>query len=992
MAETASAAVITSTGSRERQNYRFRQLVSHLNSAEAWEKLFDLLEEKPFLAEQADHFGGFEPSGEDIEGHVLSATIHLEDWNRFLRYASLALNLRGLAEGLAAPEILRALVQGKKLALARDLVDRLADPLRRAEARAILAHAWDSMDNVFSKLLQGIEEDLETVPPEAQALTAIARSLGPELSSRWRGWIERLPAGTDEVWAAVAASWLDRGEAGATGLWEALGEIRDPRLLLGLIIRIGEISQGEIGEMFKRIASLPGNDAVSRHQALANFLSRQSRQRPEPAVSIWKRWTASEPISWTVELIEACRELIQHLSSLEAEALGSTLEAPEARAAVRVARLETHQDHEHTVAALEAVGHIPDGPAKLHWSLRYLEARPAEPVLEVQGQVGAVAAYLYELRYEAAASDLRRFLDLMDRFYPDAVKRLAEDVAWSPASRRETLLTLAGETTRECVAEQLLENAERFASSVSLNEAEGFRLRGELIRQAACRLCLLRKDLKGLEIAAGRLLSEEEDELREMLAPVLAGAGLRKHGLEVADGIQDPRRQFLTRLRTLPAGEIPSDFLASRSLYGAMASTQSLEEERLALSALHSNPFDPQELARHWISPIRSGNLQTQALFRLARHALAFQRSFYGRRQDTAAALAVVRGSIAIETDERLVELTTEIALLGAEAGPKETVSEFQEAARRLVEIDTVPWALRAEALERLLSRLGPCLLPQEESGRRTSHRAIAVLESIARLPLGSRTNHALGDLRSRWHEILPFLVAAADRLPGVASRSLDGAIQQGVSACDGAGGEAAERIFSLCLAPATERLGLSERALVDEPDSILRLALAYLLGTREPKRIPEIIRPLPQKARDHLILRLVRFRWITPEQAGPLLNLIMDSVLRKRADLWVNLDHLNWLDDLAALVLVCEVDPSQPSFGDVINRLWACDPGKSRPTLATAFVNALRVGGRGRGEAALRLWLHSHLAPILGTEQPEALLHDEETRIALKRSLVLSP
>lgn len=975
---------------QERREYRYRQVVSHLSSAEAWTQLFALLEDKPFLADQADFLGGFEVTGADIERHALTAAVRIADWDRFLRYSSMALSLRGLAEGLAEPEILRALVQGNRLALARDAVDRLAEAPRRAAARAVLAAACRSRHgSAVPELLRGIEEDLEAAPPTSAILSTIARCLGPELSSRWREWTGRLPDGAGAVWAAVAESWLERGETGSAALWTALAEIGDPRRVLELITRIGEIDRGEIGERFARIHSLFGEDVVSRRHALAAFLSRQSRCRPEAAVAAWSLWMACEPIPWTAALVEACRELIQRLEPRRIETFCATLETPEAVAAARVADLEAHPEDRRAATALQAVSRIPDGPAKLHWSLRYLAARPLEPAGEVRGQVGAVAAYLHELRYDVDGRDLCRFLDLADPFFPRDLSRLIEDVAWSPSSRPETLLTLATETTRERVAELLLETAERFAAAVSLTEAEGFRLRGELIRRAACRLCLLRTDLKGFFIASGRLLPEEEDALREALAPALAASGRRAQAAEIADGIGNARQRFLTQLRILPDGKIPETYLASRSLYAAMASTQPIEEERLALTALLANPFDPQELLRQWIAPIPSGELQTAALLRLARQTLAFQRSFYRRRQDPTAALEVVRGSIAVETDEQLAALTPEIAALGAEAGPREAVSELQEAARQLADLTTVAWTTRLHAFEALLAAVSPIFLTgRQKPGRRHLRRVLAVLEAVARLPIGPRPKPGLDELRSRWHEILPILLAAADRLPRIAP-SFFLALRAGMVACQDAGGGAAKTIFSFCLAPATERLGLAA-----SPHPELAGALAYLLAGRRPARLPEILQPLDPAIRDALILRLVRFRWLPEGSAAPLVSSIADPVRREEAALWAwrdGRDSEGWIALLAKLVSSRRLDPSAPGTQEILDRLWACEPATSRPALAGAFANAVRAS-RERGEAALRLWLHAHLAPRPGTGNAEGLRRSEGAKRALALSLELSP
>lgn len=975
-------------------------MISHLSGAENWPQLFALIEEKPFLADQADYFRGFERSGEDIERHALPATIQLGDWDRFLRYATLALNLRGVAESLAEPDILRALVRGGRLDLARDVVGRLADPLRRAEARAVLAASCRSRSDLLPDLLGGIEEDLAHVTPTAAALSAIARSLGPELSGRFRDWIRRIePAESGRIWAAVAASWLDRGETRAPAFWEALAGVSDRQALLELTRRLGWLDRGEIEESLQKITALWGEDVSARRLAFANYFDRQTRRRPDRAFAAWERWVDREPILWTAELVEACRELLKRSSPRRIEDLLSRFEDVEAKAALRIADLEAHPDSRRTAAALEAVSQIPDGPTKLHWSLRYLEARPPEPVDEVRGQVGAVAAYLYELRYDAHSSDLRRFLDLAARFYPKEVGRLVEDVAWSPTSRPETLLTIAEETNREEVVTRLLDDAERFAAAVSLTEAEGFRLRGELIRRATSRLCQLRSDLQGLDNGIERLLPEEEDDLRAELAPILAEDDRKEQARKVAEGIRDPHRQFLGLLRVMPPDDLPQDFLGSRSLYAAMASARSIEEERLALCALLVNPFDPQELARRHITPLRSGDLQTQALLRLARHALAFQRSFYGRRQDPAAALEVVRGSLTVETDEKLAALTPEIAALGAEMGPKEAVSEFQEAARRLARLDTVPWKVREEALEHLLSLIVPIFLSRGERERKATRRAFSVLEAMARLPLGPRPDRALDDLRSHWHEILPILFAVAERLPGPLPRSLVEAIRDGIAACPEAS-EATRIVFELCQAPPAERACRAGHALDEAaPDPALLNSLVYLLTSRDPQKVLPILLRLPSEERGTLALHLIRYSWLLLPEAERLLGSIEDPIEREEAALWLRLaspqskDADSGLQALAGLLALRELDPSTPGLQPILEHLWTLNPERSRPALAWAYTSALRAGGRERGEAALRFWLHAHLAPSLGTEQPEVLERNEKkAREALESALALSP
>ena len=324
--------------------------------------------------------------------------------------------------------------------------------------------------------------------------------------------------------------------------------------------------------------------------------------------------------------------------------------------------------------------------------------------------------------------------------------------------------------------------------------------------------------------------------MRETLAPALAAQGRGAQAAEIVDGIRNPPGRFLARLRILSPGEILQDSLAPRRLlYASMVSAQRPHRGMSrALGAGSRTRRDPGRscCGRRWIAPIRSGELQTQALLRLARHALAFQRSFYRRRQDFGQ-LEVVRGSIAVETDEHLVLLTPEIAALGAEAGDREAVGELQEAARQLADLATVPWPTRRYAFEHLLASVTPVLRAQrQEPARGELRRSLAVLAAVARLPIGPRAIPALDELRSHWHEVLPILLAAADRLPQTGT-TFQRALREGISACRTSGGAAAA-IFALCLAPLAERL----KAGGARPP-IPSQALAYLLHRAGPNGFP---------------------------------------------------------------------------------------------------------------------------------------------------------
>jgi len=985
------------TERREKREFRFRHLIAHLRGARDWQRLFELIEQRGFLADQADSFGGFGRPGEDVEEHVLTAAIEAGDWDRFVRFAAVAANLRALAEDLTDDEILTALSQGERdgLArdgLARDLAARLADPVRRAEARAVVAVACGPGHPAYGLLLREIAQDLQE-PLDAErrvsplsSLLAVARRLGPELDALWPVCLPQwtlTPDDSARVWQGVATGWLDRGDIQAPGLWRALAEIRNPRLLLEIAPEhLANLKPEDPWAILGKLRLLFESDEENRLRAFAAFLGSLARSLPGPVLAAWERWKEAEDIPWSAELIEACSGLITRLAPDRLETFYAEIGNPEARVALRVVVLEHRSDGDRAASALSAVGQIPGGPERLHWSLRYMEARPPEPREEVRNQVGAIAGYLYEVRYEAPAGDLRCFLDLVARFRPGELKPHLESVVWSPSGCADTLLTLACETGSEEVADLLLEGAERYAAAVSPTAAEGFQLRKELLIRVASRICLLRGSTRDLDRVVGRLLPEEEDDLRADLAPQLRSR-------EIAEGIRDRRRRLLALLEVTPSAEAQGDLLTPRSLYASVARVNSLEDEIRGLSTLLEYPLDLSELAEKRVGAIRETGIRLQALLRLAWHSLTFQESFYGGRPDRAAAIEMVRSAFAADTDARLVAFTPQLTALGSQMGGTRAVAELQEAARRLVRLDSVPWQDRLEALERILASIPSIFLAPGD--RRGARRAAEVLEAVARLPFQRDTGAALEEIRSRWHEALPIAAAVLDRLPEkVAPRVLD-AFQTGLSF---PATPVQMRIFELCLLKAEERLDEVDRRLGEpalDPEEVR--ALVYLVVVPAPERIPTVLELLPVSAeRDDLGLRLIRNGWLIPEQIPALQPLFSTPEAWQRAEVWLSPERDAWCRSLAAMAARGEIDPASPADEPLVRRLWERSSPEMLPELAKAVREALRTGGRERGEAALRLWLHARLSPKLGAAQGEKARLAKGACSALQRALELAP
>ncbi len=967
--------------------YAWRGLMAHLHATGDWPRLFNLLETKPFLAGQAEALGGFQASGGDLETYALPAAIEAPDWQRFLHYAALALNLRGLAEDLAEPAILRALALhgDTSLRLALDAAGRLTNPFRQARALSAVAAGCEeglAREDVLRQLEGRLDDLAREATAEAQhgeILAAIAWEAGPDLQPRWTAWIDRLASGQGtQVWRAVAEAWLRQDDPLAPGLWNALAALGEPSQILAFVpIGLGAMDLKEPVEILLRLEALL-SDPLDRQRAGATLLGKLACQHPERACAAWEEWSARSPFDWSTELLDRGRKVVSRLEPQRIEQIVASIEDPSVRAALRVVVLETRRTAEAASTALTELRNVPDGPVKLHWSLRYLSARPVKPEYEVRRQVIATGRYLHAIGFTAEILDVTRWLDLVALHLPDQISNQLDCVLWSPAFTPERVLSLAGAATQEVILNLLLERAERCAAALSATEAEGFVLRKNLMIRATCRLCELTGSLNGLARVSARLLPEEEDELRSQLAPRLAKSPERSPLVaEVCDGIGDRRLKLVTILQSTPA--ISPKTLEPANLYAALARIESLQDECHGLMALLNTPSDPRDLIQRLVLPIRDPLIRTRTLLRLAYHTLEFEIARHDH-PDRLAPLELVRWLITTETDDELASLTPEIAALGAGAGGKRATAEIQEAARQLAALETVDWPVRREALEVLLARVVVRLPPSE---------AAKALVTILRLPVQLRPETARQALRQRWLEILPFIAAAMDRLPdkylGMVRRVLQESLR-GFSS-----DTALSRVLSLCLATATEREAIADS--ISTAGSFELPALAYLLTKHSPHLVPGIVKQLPTPEGARLALRLIRHGWLQEDRARALLPCLAGDGDRAEAEIWCGPekgDEAAWTERAALWTADEAASPSDPPIQPLLARLWDT-PDLWRTALAWGVKDALQRG-RPQGEAVLRTWLHAHLAPSPGRGRPQGLDDAASAEKAIGLALRLGP
>jgi hypothetical protein len=997
---------------RERHGYLFRHLIAHLHAAGDPARLFAALDWPDFLSRQATACGGFEQTGEDLERRALPAAIAAAEWERFLHYALLAVNLRGLAEDMSDEPVLRALARSGRFDLAEDAVARLSDPARRAAARAILAAACGPASERFGGLVKSVAADLADAaaasdPPTPEILASLCscgRHLGPDLGSLWPCWSKRLaasPGAAARLAWSIAESHLERGLVEDDSCWQALAAA-DPEVVLAqLPERLGGLDLAAPDRVLARLRELLG-EARPFWTAAVRLLGQLATARPEHAIAAWDALTEAHPVPWSAALVEAGERLFARLPAASLDELAGRVAEVETQAAIRVLALAAAPHGGRSAAALDAVMAVPDGPRRLHWGLRYLAARPADT--EAGRQLGAVLAYLRERRYDAAAGDRALALDLAARWLPREHLELEVACAvFSPTCGPETLRAMAAAAGDERVLDILLAQVERYARAVSRTEAAAFVLRADLISAICRRLCARRGDLAYLAKAVERLLPEEADSLHAALAADLVRAGNLALGRRAAEGIGDPRLRLGALLPTLPAADLAAALGKPEQRYATLASVGSVQAELSALTVLVEAPADPGALVERYLAPLRQREIQAKGLLRLAAHGLAFEARCHRGREDRTAVVEVVRAALAVAEDERLVGLTPEIAGLGARRGGRWAAAELREAMRRVPALAEVPWRLRLDALEALAARLGPLLLGGRFRWTRwTLRQAGDVLATALRLPLDLDDEAAREELRWRWHEVLPILHCSLERLPAVVARELAVVprLWPGWEATrQGEAGPGWRRAVGLCFAGTDDRQREAERWLAAgevEPPAVT--ALAYLLAGATPARVPRLVERLaPGPERDALALRLIRHRWVPVSVAGELLGLVVGVPARLEAEAWLppgagEDGARRWLEVVGRLAAEGRFDPATPGCEDLISRLWRERHELACPALGRAVIAALQQAGRRRGEAALRLWLHAYLQPEMGLGQRRQLDLGRRAERIVAQALTLSP
>ncbi len=954
--------------SSEKRRYTINHIIAHQVEEGTAKTLFQQIEKHPFFAEQATCSGGFGRGSEDIERHILPLVLKVGDWERFLRYSSLAINLRRIADDLAEPDLLPVLARHGHRQLALDAAARVSDPVQRALGQAILAASLDPDDADRRRLFDLVRDELASLAPvydpeeaqaRAEALFQIGRHLGPEILPA----LQRIPPpregqdptpGLLAMSAAVGA--LQRNGGLDAEAWHILRNLREQEVLAYFLPDLlGDVAATVEPERLLDNLSTLSLEPETLWACRLGILAGQTRTSPEAAVHSWKTLPTDPPFPGSVALIERGAALFAALIDPEIDTEEQTIENPMAQAALRAVVLEHRPNGATDSAAREAIARLPPGPERLHWTLRRATVSPMPDAIR-RNETRAIGRQLFEQQHRAPFDDLRRYLELVARCLPKELQRRAEDVLLSLGGGAPLLFHLAATCASRAVLENLFEEAESYLSSlVGLPELEGARLWRELMYQVTGRLCLLREDLTALDQAAETL--RETDPLAARVTGSLAGAGAMELAAEVSSRIQSGRLRLATRLRWLPEMVISSRDLEPEPLYNALASVNALEDEWLGLAALH-DPDPPEILFQRYLDRIGDRDTQVVALFRLTQRVLANPET---TREKGLLALQMLGQALgAMQSDTHLVALTPWLPELMARVDPDLALEEYREAFARLFGLHTVPWPVRRDALERLLVGLASALFAREGKASHRARSAGALFTGFEQLLAEGIT----GQEESVAADFLPVLTAALERLPAEVAVNLKQSLGSRLRFSDAG----SEQIRALCQASITERIRTFETWRNVEPSFRYAQALVYLLVRERSDQALALLDQVPTGSqRDDLCRRLVAHSWVTGRAAGETIQRIGDSGMAREISIRIGCtssDTEEWITPFASLAAESGVDPSDPTWMPLIQDLWNSEPEPRRQILAESVLTALGKGAPQTAESALRLWLHAHLSP----------------------------
>jgi hypothetical protein len=986
------AGLKTRSWTRESRHYFFANVVSHLAAAGERQKTYELFERTRFLPEQLAHFGGFGTSSDDLETYVVPMAIAEPDWNRFIYFMMLALHLRGAVEDL--PELIEPLARSGQVSMALDAVSRIASPLDRAGAKAMIARELSPDLNTYQELLQSLPHDLAALPAMTTDPTqagpmrekqywisvVIAQSFGLGAREPLTRFLADCPAWwSDIVWIHMAFRHAEQHHNLLDSeLWEALSNVQDSTLLKEFLPELLAASEASpdpepLLAQIKALCDDPELSWLCRFTLLDGI----ARTSAEQAISLWWHWDCEKPVSWSLQVAERAAPFLNRLHSHEIADLIDNMGEPEVKAALLLALCSSEGGLQWIEGTRSTIENVPPGARRVHWLTHFLKIwAPLLNRPETRDELIGLAQSLHELSYEVETADLCCFFELIATHFPERLKQEMMGAFWAPNVSAESLLEIVETTESAEVLEHLLERVDQYLLPFRPGEAEAFQAWGGLLEKIVPRLCVLTRDFACLERAVA-LNPQLADELRTMTVKALVNAKSPDLAKQVWSSIRQPRLRHLTRLKHLAAPD--PEIFHPVSLLGAFADSEMVQDVVFGLQALASVSGDACHQLHAHIGRIEDQQEKFLVLLRMVDRALAISKK--QDRQDDLLDTLVQSASL-VTADVQFAALAPEITAIVARHSKRQSVTEVREALERLLALRSVPWPVRRDLCEALLSRVLPLLAARAENG---SWETAEIVQMITG-PLEWIEYGADEEIEERG--ILPVLFAVMDRLP---LRVLKRFVRDLPS----------EGLFPALYVAGDGELGgvLDRMAEEDHFDPLIVETILYLLSYRLPGVVPDILRDLnPGPFRELVAVSLLRNGWLPAELAPEVLPLIENQASYMSTEITLALacaadseEEDRWLQTLASIMPHQLVDPSDPRNEPWLRKLWTVDPGRSRPILAWGVLRTLAQAGRWHGTSAFCLWLNAHLAPETGKKPAELLALCAEAAQAVQKSLKLT-
>src|SRR5947209_2211187 len=540
---------------REILHYRFSHLIAHLDELREHPRMFLILETTSFLKAQMEFFNGFTKSLEDVQVHAVPAAIRERDWNRFLHFMAIAINLQSTGDDFV--ELLGPLVREGHLEAPLDAVNLIVDPLERAAAKAVIATKLAPDSALFHRLLQGLPQELSRLPVPADpalaeamgekrfwTLIVIAQGFGLYVAEPLTKLIENWPEWNDPIWLSMAEFQLQRYGLTDSGFWQALQHIRDESLLktslLDALVAGGAISDPE--EIVKLIDSRSNDRELSWACRFA-LLGRIASNSPDEAWNCWQRWSVDLPVFWSAEVTKRAAYFLKTLERERIDTLAKGVDDAEAMAALWVTALTQRKDDWIIGKAREATALLSPGPHQIHWSLLLAEVCGLDPT-----QLEGLSCLLQEFEHRVESDDLRRFLELVVNNQGETFKNEVQRILCAPEAGVDSVLQIASDSQNTALLAQLFENIDECLLPFALPESEGFLIWRELAKRVVPQLSALTGDLSFLSQAV-ELDTEKADDLREATIDALLKVGNLELAESVCQTVSSWQQRSLARLK-----------------------------------------------------------------------------------------------------------------------------------------------------------------------------------------------------------------------------------------------------------------------------------------------------------------------------------------------------------------------------------------------------------------------------------------------------------